>query len=167
VTKAQIEEMASADEFEVVKEVQVSIARLTLCPLSRFEERRVGFQMWCAQLHSLPGVWHADGFDGNELEVFGRLRARKGVSREWADAIQEFFADFLAQYPSLFALTQASLADGGEGPSNVGSPALLLCRQAPRSQRVISFVESPDTILASALLTATHAHASSGAGVAH
>ena len=33
--------------------------------------------------------------------------------------VQEFFADYLAHYPSLFTLTQASLADGGDGPSNV------------------------------------------------
>ncbi|BEI85897.1 hypothetical protein CcaverHIS002_0601840 [Cutaneotrichosporon cavernicola] len=52
LTKSQIEEMATVDEFEVVKEVQ------------------------------------------------------------------EYFADYLAQYPSLFTLTQAALADGGEGPPN-------------------------------------------------
>ena len=33
--------------------------------------------------------------------------------------VQEFFAVYLAQYPSHFTLTQAALADGGEGPSNV------------------------------------------------
>lgn len=32
---------------------------------------------------------------------------------------QEYFADYLAHYPSLFSLTQAALADGGAGPSNV------------------------------------------------
>ncbi|ORX39703.1 putative vacuolar protein sorting protein of the Sec1p/Munc-18 family,VpsB [Kockovaella imperatae] len=32
--------------------------------------------------------------------------------------VQEFFADYLAHYPSLFTLTSAALADGGEGPSN-------------------------------------------------
>jgi hypothetical protein len=32
---------------------------------------------------------------------------------------QEFFADYLAQYNSHFTLTQAALADGGEGPANV------------------------------------------------
>lgn len=52
LTKSQIEEMATVDEFEVVKEVQ------------------------------------------------------------------EYFADFLAQYPSHFTLTPAALADGGEGPPN-------------------------------------------------
>ncbi|WWC69607.1 uncharacterized protein I206_103550 [Kwoniella pini CBS 10737] len=52
LTKNQIEEMASVDEFEVVKEVQ------------------------------------------------------------------EYFADYLAQYPSHFSLTQAALAEGGDGPSN-------------------------------------------------
>ncbi len=36
--------------------------------------------------------------------------------------LQEFFADYLAQYPSQFTLTQAALADGGEGPSNVAQP---------------------------------------------
>ncbi|KAK4689943.1 vacuolar protein sorting-associated protein 45, partial [Tremellales sp. Uapishka_1] len=52
LTKSQIEDMASVDEFEVVKEVQ------------------------------------------------------------------EYFADYLAQYPSLFTLTPAALAEGGEGPPN-------------------------------------------------
>ncbi|WVQ98586.1 hypothetical protein IAU59_005715 [Kwoniella sp. CBS 9459] len=52
LTKSQIEEMATVDEFEVVKEVQ------------------------------------------------------------------EYFADYLAQYPSHFSLTQAMLSDGGDGPSN-------------------------------------------------
>ncbi|WWC85327.1 uncharacterized protein L201_000190 [Kwoniella dendrophila CBS 6074] len=52
ITKNQIEEMASVDEFEVVKEVQ------------------------------------------------------------------EYFADYLAQYPSHFSLTQAALSEGGDGPSN-------------------------------------------------
>ncbi|WWD15774.1 hypothetical protein CI109_100197 [Kwoniella shandongensis] len=52
LTKSQIEEMATVDEFEVVKEVQ------------------------------------------------------------------EYFADYLAQYHSHFSLTQAALADGGDGPSN-------------------------------------------------
>ncbi|WWC61283.1 uncharacterized protein I303_103864 [Kwoniella dejecticola CBS 10117] len=52
LTKNQIEEMASVDEFEVVKEVQ------------------------------------------------------------------EYFADYLAQYPSHFSLTQSALAEGGDGPSN-------------------------------------------------
>ncbi|KAL7422247.1 vacuolar protein sorting-associated protein 45 [Cryptotrichosporon argae] len=32
--------------------------------------------------------------------------------------VQEFFADYLAPYPSLFTLTQAALAYGGEGPPN-------------------------------------------------
>ncbi|WVW83283.1 hypothetical protein I302_105302 [Kwoniella bestiolae CBS 10118] len=32
--------------------------------------------------------------------------------------VQEYFADFLAQYPSHFSLTPAALADGGDGPSN-------------------------------------------------
>ncbi|KAK6902765.1 hypothetical protein I203_108024 [Kwoniella mangroviensis CBS 8507] len=52
LTKTQIEQMASVDEFEVVKEVQ------------------------------------------------------------------EYFADYLAQYPSHFSLTQAALSHGGDGPSN-------------------------------------------------
>ncbi|WRT66980.1 uncharacterized protein IL334_003945 [Kwoniella shivajii] len=52
LTKSQIEDMASVDEFEVVKEVQ------------------------------------------------------------------EYFADYLAQYPSHFSLTQSSLSEGGDGPSN-------------------------------------------------
>lgn len=35
--------------------------------------------------------------------------------------VQEFFADYLAQNPSLFTLTQDALADGGAGPPNVRS----------------------------------------------
>ncbi|CAD6566648.1 MAG: vacuolar protein sorting-associated protein 45 [Tremellales sp. Tagirdzhanova-0007] len=37
--------------------------------------------------------------------------------------VQEFFADYLAQYSSHFTLTQAALADGGDGPPN---PPLFL-----------------------------------------
>ncbi|RXK39558.1 hypothetical protein M231_03228 [Tremella mesenterica] len=32
--------------------------------------------------------------------------------------VQEYFADYLAQYPSHFTLTPAALADGGDGPPN-------------------------------------------------
>ncbi|OXB39165.1 hypothetical protein J007_01020 [Cryptococcus neoformans] len=32
--------------------------------------------------------------------------------------VQEYFADYLAHYPSLWSLTQAALADGGDGPPN-------------------------------------------------
>jgi len=34
---------------------------------------------------------------------------------------QEYFADYLAQYPSHFSLTPAALADGGDEPPNVSS----------------------------------------------
>lgn len=65
LTKSQIEEMATVDQFEVVKEIQVRATRYD----------------------------HSD--------------------------TQEYFADYLAHYPSLFTLTQEALADGGEGPPNV------------------------------------------------
>lgn len=32
--------------------------------------------------------------------------------------VQEYFADYLAHYPSHWSITQAALADGGDGPSN-------------------------------------------------
>ncbi|GFZ46321.1 Vacuolar protein sorting-associated protein 45 [Saitozyma sp. JCM 24511] len=70
LTKGQIEEMASVDELEVVKEVQAS------------------------GLASAAG--HLSGKDGGS----------------------EYFADYLAQYPSHFTLTQAALAEGGDGPPN-------------------------------------------------
>lgn len=82
LSKSQIEEMATVDEFEVVKEVQVS----SVC----FSDN-----------HIIP----RETEDREDMSLMPNL--------------QEFFADYLVQYPSHFTLTQAALAEGGDGPPNV------------------------------------------------
>lgn len=36
--------------------------------------------------------------------------------------VQEYFADYLPHYPSLFSLTNAAVTDGGDDPPNVSPP---------------------------------------------
>lgn len=84
LSKHQIEEMASADEYEVVKEVQVRLSALTL---------------------------------GNS----------SAHTVQW----QEYYADYLPHYPSLFSLTNAAVTDGLDDPPNVRPDMPLALKKSP------------------------------------
>jgi hypothetical protein len=85
--------MATVDEFEVVKEVQVGPDKRAAC-----------------SCHALAAQRHQRRTQ----------RYRDTACMEQPRLThQEFFADYLVQYPSHFTLTPAALADGGDGPPNV------------------------------------------------
>ena len=72
-------------------------------------------------------VWHgADSTDFSNVLSKGQIEEMAEADElEVVKEVQEYFADYLAQYQSHFTLTQAALADGGEGPPNVGRRSCL------------------------------------------
>lgn len=65
----------------------------------------------------------------DEFEVVKEVQVSSSQSQSWQVfklTRQEYFADYLAQYPSHFSLTPAALEEGGEGPPNVSYSLPLL-----------------------------------------